>query len=262
MVAVILSYVFISLVTILFRAGIMEEHLSIIAWLFKITNFSAIAYGWYIEMWIGLYLLTPFLNILWKNIESKKHRLILIVTLYLLCAFPDSINKGPNCQLIPAYWQLIYPCIFYFVGAYIREYQPIPKKLKIFTFIVLCCLVNPLLNIVFYQSRPILLLLGSGVGIVGVPLAAAIFLLCYRIDLSTKWLCTALTSVSKLSLDMYLSSYMFDLVIYKYFHAHFYMNQSQFGAYFFAIIPIVFMCSYLFAVAKRWLFSQLHLPTK
>lgn len=212
-------------------------------------------------MWIGLYLLTPFLNILWNNIETRQHKKILIATLYFLCAFPDMFNRY-GVHLVPGYWAIIYPCGFYFIGAYIKEYQPTTPPYKLLIFILLCCLVNPVFNTLFVHNYSLIQLAGTGKGIFGFPVATAIFLLCYRIDFSTKWLRSAFTSVSKLSLDMYLASYMFDLVTYKYFKEHFYVNQSQFGAYFFIIIPIVFICSYFFAFAKRWLFTLLHLPTK
>ena len=38
----------------------------------RIFSFSTIPYGWYVEMWIGLFLMVPFLNILWWNCPSKK----------------------------------------------------------------------------------------------------------------------------------------------------------------------------------------------
>lgn len=260
MIAVILSYVFISVVTIIFREKIIGEHLSIIKWILKITDFSAINYAWYIEMWIGLYLLTPFLNILWHNLESKKHKRILICTLYILCALPDFFNRY-GVHLMPGYWRIIYPCGFYFIGSYIKEYQPIIPRHKLLIFMTLCCLFNPIFNTLFVHNHSLIQLAGSGSGVIGFPMATAVFLLCYRINFSYKWLRATFTSISKLSLDMYLASYMFDLVTYKYFKEHFYVTQSQFGAYFFVIIPTVFICSYLFALVKRWLFTLLHLPT-
>lgn len=135
MIAVLVGYVFISVVTILVRDLYLHEHHSIIQWLLKITDFSAINYAWYIEMWIGLFLLTPFLNILWKNIDTRRHKHILIITLYLLCALPDMFNRY-GVSLVPGYWELIYPCAFYFIGAYIREYQPRVKAWQLIAFIL------------------------------------------------------------------------------------------------------------------------------
>lgn len=261
MIAVILSYLFISVVTILFREYYVGEHHSAIQWILKVTDFSAISYAWYIEMWIGLFLLTPFLNILWKNIETRRHKHILLLTLYLLCALPDMFNRY-GVHLVPGYWSIIYPCAFFFIGAYIKEYQPAVSKLKILAFILCCCLINPVFNTVFIKNHSMIQLIGGGNGIIGMPLAAAVFLLVYKIDFNAVWLKNALKSISQVSLDMYLASYMFDVALYGYFKSHYYVDQSQFGAWFFVVVPLVFLCSYIFASVKQKTFQILHLPTK
>lgn len=261
MVSVLLSYIFISAVTIIFRERLLNEHYSPIQWILKITDFSAISYAWYIEMWIGLFLLTPFLNILWKNIETKRHKRILIATLYLLCALPDMFNRY-GVHLVPGYWEVVYPCGFFFIGAYIKEYQPSVATWKLIGFILLCSLINPVFNAIFISDHSMIQLVGDGNGMIGMPLATAFFLLVYKIKISNNYVSKALASISKASLDMYLSSYMFDVVIYSYLISHYYVNQSQFGLWFFLIVPTVFSCSYIFAIIKRTLFHLLHLPTK
>ena len=57
-IKVILSYLFFSIITILFRRYYLQEDLSWTKWFLKILDFSAIPYAWYIEMWIGLFLLS------------------------------------------------------------------------------------------------------------------------------------------------------------------------------------------------------------
>ncbi len=261
MIAVILSYLFISLITIAVQESLGMVHLSPIGWILKITDFSAINYAWYIEMWIGLFLLTPFLNILWKNIRTRKHKHVLILTLYFLCAFPDMFNRyGVN--LVPGYWEVIYPCAFYFIGAYIREYRPNIRCPYLLLFVLGCCLINPVFNTLFVSNHSMIQLTGDGNGIFGMPLSAAIFLILYRIDFSSNLLRRTLQSISQVSLDMYLISYIIDILVYSWFKAHYYVDQSQFGKYFFIIVPIVFVSAYVFSIIKKALFSLLHLPTK
>lgn len=261
MVAVVLSYVFISLVTIAVREYGMGEHFSPIQWILKITDFSAISYAWYIEMWLGLFLLTPFLNIMWKNIETRRHKNVLLLTMYILCALPDLFNRY-GVHLVPGYWTVIYPCAFFFMGAYIRDYQPLVARWKLLLFILTCSLVNPIFSALFVHNHSMIQLTGSGNGMFGMPTAGAYFLLVYRINISKGWVKRALESVSKVALDMYLGSFMFDLVYYQYFKEHYYVNQGQFGLWFFVIVPTVFVSSYCFAWGKRWLFNVCHLPTK
>lgn len=260
-IAVLLSYLFISIVTILFKIYFLGEHRTILQWALKITDFSAINYAWYIEMWIGLFLLTPFLNILWNNLESRRHKHILIFTLYLLCALPDFFNRY-GVKLLPGYWELIYPCAFYFIGAYIRQYQPKVNAGILLGFISACCLINPVFNFLFVKNHSMIHLVGDGNGIIGMPLAAAVFILCYQIKVKSSAIGALLASISVVSLDMYLSSYMFDLTYYRWFMDRYYVNQSDFGLWICVIIPLVFFSSYMFSICKRILFKSLHLPTK
>lgn len=122
MVRVIVSYLLFSVITILFRKYYIHEDLSCFNWLRKILDFSAIPYGWYIEMWIGLYILTPFLNLLYKAIPTKKQKQILIVSLFICTALPDLFNRY-GFYLVPGFWQKVFPLTFFFIGSYIREYQ-------------------------------------------------------------------------------------------------------------------------------------------
>ena len=116
-IRVVVSYVVISIITILYRKYCLGDTESWGMWVRKILDFSAIPYAWYIEMWIGLFLLTPFLNILWKNIGSRRHKLVLLLTLYLLTALPDFFNRY-GLTLVPAYWEALYPVTFFYLGKF------------------------------------------------------------------------------------------------------------------------------------------------
>lgn len=89
---VLIAYLFFSVLTILFRKYYLGQEKSIFHWCHAIAYFAAIPYGWYIEMWIGLFLLTPFLNKLWHAIDTKRHRQLLIVTLFLCSSVPHFTN--------------------------------------------------------------------------------------------------------------------------------------------------------------------------
>ena len=117
---VLFSYILFSIITILFRKYYLNETLSWVEWGLKILDFSAIPYGWYIEMWIGLYLLTPFLNILYNNIEGQRNKQLLIIILFVTTTFPHWLNRN-EMHLFPGYWQKCWPLIFYFAGAYIQH---------------------------------------------------------------------------------------------------------------------------------------------
>ena len=103
MIRVLVAYVIFSILTIAFRKFYLGENLSLVQWGLKIFNYSAIPYAWYIEMWIGLALLTPFLNYLWKAIPSLKEKLLLIVSLFVMTSLPDLCNRY-GMYVFPAYF--------------------------------------------------------------------------------------------------------------------------------------------------------------
>ncbi len=87
------------------------------------SSYAAAPYGWYIEMYIGLFLLSPFLNAAWHALAQDGKRALLL-TLIGLTALPTIDKVG---RLLPAWWMGIYPLTYYVVGAWLRE-NPIRIK--------------------------------------------------------------------------------------------------------------------------------------
>ena len=90
-----------------------------------ILNFD-IGYSWYIEMYLGLFMLIPFINLIYNNLNSKKEKQLLILTMLALTSFQGIFNIKYN--LIPDWWINIYPLTYYFIGCYLKEYQIKMKK--------------------------------------------------------------------------------------------------------------------------------------
>ena len=95
----------------------------------SILDFSADSYSWYIEMYIGLFPLIPFLNILWTNLKIREKK-IFIFSLLFLTAVPSLLNcwnlLGESHlisvnPIVPDYWEILYPFTYYYLGAYMRE---------------------------------------------------------------------------------------------------------------------------------------------
>lgn len=253
---VLISYLLFSVITILFRKYYLYEDLTWIQWGLKILDFSAIPYGWYIEMWIGLYLLTPFLNLLYKAIPTQKQKLILLVTLYVLTALPDLLNRY-GLHLVPGFWQSVFPLTYFFIGSYVREYEPELKGKKIVVAIIAIlaiCAINPVFTMLFAKEHTMIQIAGGSNGVFGTIVAVLTFILLYKIDIRNVWTKKVLTHISLLSLDMYLCCYIFDKIFYPYFIERYFVDQAQFGIYFFVIVPLVFVASLLTAQVKEWIF--------
>jgi surface polysaccharide O-acyltransferase-like enzyme len=248
-IRVLISYVLFSIVTVLFRKYYIGETFSWLQWGNQILGFSAIPYGWYIEMWIGLFLLIPFFNIMYKNIPSQKQKLLLIGTLYVMTALPDLLNRY-GMHLVPGFWKQCFPVMFYFIGSYIYEYKPKINKIIAWLSILGICLINPVFNSLFVKGRTLIQLCGDPAGVFGTIISVLFFLIMYQWDCKSNKVSKILGKISVFSLDMYLCSYIFDALFYPLFIDRYFVNQSQFGIYYFIIVPVSFCCSYILAWLK------------
>ena len=248
-IKVLFSYILFSIVTIIFRKYYLHESLSLGQWILKIFDFSAIPYAWYIEMWIGLFLLTPFLNYMYKALPGKKHKEVLIITLYVLTCVPLFVNRY-NLHIVPEFWEQCYPLFFYFTGCYIREYKPKPNKAVLAAIILAICLINPVFNSLFIHDHTLIQISGDSYGAVRSLIAIAFFLMFYNVSICPKFINALVTKVSTVSLDMFMCCFILDKLIYPYFIDRYYISQSQFGKYFFIIVPLLFIGSFIIAFVK------------
>lgn len=114
--------------------------------IFAITEFEADRYAWYVNMFIGLYLMIPFLNRIIKDLNKKEY-LIWLIVLLLVISVPFTFNPlftlffKQSHALFPDWWMGMYPFLFYFIGAYIRKFKPqIPKMQCIGGIVLLLCM--------------------------------------------------------------------------------------------------------------------------
>lgn len=255
---VLFAYLFFAVVTLLFRKYYLRQDFGFLQALHMITKFKAVPYAWYIEMWIGLFLITPFLNILYDNIAERRHKLLLLATFFVMVALPAGLNIY-GFHLVPGYWQNCHPILFFFIGRYIKEYQPTIKSGYLIAAITVSCLITPVFNAICIDNQPIIRITGTVYGqphaIFGTIIAVAFFLLVYKVDFRSEAVKGGLARVSVLSLDMYLCCYIFDAFYYPIFKERFFVSQSQFGIWFFVLVPLVFVSSFALAQMKDWLFK-------
>ena len=110
-----------------------------------------IGYSWYIKMHLGLFLLIPFINLIYNNLKNKKQKQILILTMLTLTSFQGIFNI--KYILIPDWWISIYPLTYYFIGCYLKEYKVnINKYLNVLLFIIVL-IISSLTNIHFSNKN-------------------------------------------------------------------------------------------------------------
>ncbi|MBQ7784560.1 MAG: acyltransferase family protein [Clostridia bacterium] len=105
-------------------------------------GYSGAPYAWYVEMYLGLFLIIPFLNLCYCAVESKRGKQGLILALFAISILPNDVNafvlsraswwtnpasSSDYFKILPSFWVDLYPIVYYFVGSYLREY---PLKMK------------------------------------------------------------------------------------------------------------------------------------
>lgn len=135
----ILIYLIVSGLCLVWRMIYFHQEYSIVRALFAIFDFTACSYSWYVEMYLGLFFLIPFLNTLYNGLTSKSSRLALLATLFFVVAIPPFLNV--NHKILPEWWSsTLYPLLYYYIGAYLRDY-PIKVPVKTLTFILICWVI-------------------------------------------------------------------------------------------------------------------------
>ena len=149
---IIITYVLATLVILLYRNFYLHEQLTLKSCISNILGFNQ--YSWYVEMYIGFFLLIPFLNYLWNGIQ-KDAKQVLVVVVIALTTVPSILNiwdfgsvkalispwTSTNYKtIVPDWWMMLYPITYYYIGAYIKSYINI-KKLKTWKLIILLVLM-------------------------------------------------------------------------------------------------------------------------
>ena len=232
-IKIIVIYIIASILCLLFKTFYQHEKITFALAINKVLNFSAAPYAWYIEMYIGLFLLIPFLNLVFNNLRSKKQAKVLIITMLILTALPAVFNiyrfaslkwwlqpssQSGYQQIMPAWWEKIYPITYYFIGAYISKFGIKMSAKKNVILLILSILIVGTFN--FYRSYGSTFIKGkwSEYGsILNVILATLTFLLLLRIKPKKehKYLSKMLKAMSNATLCAYLSSWIFDKIFYQ-----------------------------------------------
>lgn len=250
------SYVFISVLAIGFRIWYWKEENTAFGWLCTILDYSGDWYSWYVEMFIGLFLLIPFLNVLYNNLKNQREKQLLIGILLFLTGLPSLVSTfslgGQILDILPDYWLDLYPICYYYIGAYLREY---PIRLN--KWVNLAALAGVILFVSgvgwhYFQGGPFVWEYFNGYyGITTVAITVLVFLLFYQADTRCRPVRWLVTDVAGLSFDMYLFSFIFDKLFYgEWLKSH----PMQLKAML-VIAPCVLVASYLAACGKRLLWK-------
>ncbi len=273
-VKILVTYVLASVAGVLYNNLYLKSGWSVKEAILKIFDFSAAQYGWYIEMYIGLFLLIPFLNLSYHGLNSRKKKLVLIVSLCLLTALPSFFNTfnftisgwwaNPSVSneyqaLAPDYWVIIYPITYYFIGAYIKEYPPKLSKTKL--FVILMIIINLLTVYNYYRCwhasyrTNIMTNWQSFQFVITTPFFFSL-LSKIKLDNAPTAVKKVLAKLSDITLGTYLLSYIFDRTIYYDYFGKWVPTFLEKFAYY----PLLMLIIYILSAVSAFILSLISSP--
>ena len=182
--------------------------------------FSFSHYAWYVNLYIGLYMLIPFLNAGFNSLTSRKNQVVVLGILVLFTIVPPTLSLLNNNEqnflilphLIPDYWKGLWPITYYLLGAFLASSK---KKLS-FKELVFVIFILDILSVfglaaisetsfgIEYRVLPVFLL------------SSLIFysVIHLKVSIKNEWLQRFILFISKNTLPIYLLSVIGDYYWY------------------------------------------------
>lgn len=238
---------------------------------FGILDFTGANYSWYIEMYIGLFLMIPFLNLMYHGLETKKKKGILVLTLFALTTLPSLLNiynfetpgwfQTPSLSesyqaIVPDWWINSYPITYYMMGAYLKEYPVHLKKRYHLLLIAGAVLLFGLFN--YYRCVGGYFCWGEYTdwyGICTLILSFLVFSFLTIRNTSTFpiWSKKFLAHISDLCLGAYLISYVWD----DFFYGFLWKFVPEFSQKFHYFLPMVLIVA-VFSLLSSWILNLIY----
>ena len=117
-----ITFLVCSIFAYLARAFLLHEPLGLHQMISELISFESIEYAWYLLMYLGLFLMIPFLNLAFNGLETDKQRLVLLGTFLYLSILPSLLHRPVH--LMTVWWKNLSPIAYYYTGAYLRRTKP------------------------------------------------------------------------------------------------------------------------------------------
>lgn len=264
-----------TLACMIFKTAYQNEDLSLGKVVLDFFGYKGATYSWYIEMYIGLFLIAPFINLMYNGLKTQRQKQVLVFTFFAVSVLPSLLNVYvfSNLQwwgtpsiseefekILPAFWTLLYPIAYYLVGAYLREYGfKMKTRTLLIGYLVVLLLFSAYNYTRFYGVAYKYGTLTNWNCFEAFVLSCGLFILLSRIPAAklpngVKWV---LWQVSDLALGIYLISYVFDRIIYYDYLNKYVTSVPDKLPWYFVVVPIVFLLSLLSSVIMNFIAKYL-----
>lgn len=252
-----LMYLFIALISYstMVKFGIRDSK-SIFQMLREAMEFKLIS-GWYIELYFGLFLLAPFLNILSDSMNQDLYKKFLF-TLFAVISVPAFINTVPFSSkfiYLPNFYNSMYPLVYYFVGSYIRRYHSKNINIKLNLLVYVISLLSVILLLFRYAAPYTWSSEGYYASILNVTLATSFFLIILALFNHKE--SKIIRCISRYTLATYILSLPVDRIVYPYL-ADYVGGYINLLVYMPLVVLLLYVLTFSSAVVLTKLFELIH----
>ena len=253
LVPILVSYLLISLVHLVYKIAFLKEAHTAGEWLLQVFRFELANYSWYVGMYVGLFLLSPLVNVLWAACRGQREHLGVVATLAAVTFLPATVNGTVLGNLLPAYFQGLYYVTYYVIGCYLRTYRPRPRQWLCGATVLVCGAYVAFMNL---RTRTESANYYTGYstsynGVIEGIMTTALFLLFYQCQSESIRVRQMAAGLSGVVFEIYLLSYLVDRSVYVLFYQKYPM--SLYLPVGLAMTLAVLAGTYPMAWAVKWL---------
>lgn len=221
---------------------------------------------WFATIYVGLYILFPFLNLSIKALNKKSFNYLIIVLSLLFVVIPNFFFFSV-WQNFGAGYGIVWFVVLYYIGAYIRLYisqEYIQKHTQVIRLGAIVCLLSP------FAAKILIALIekciwGSVIGssafysnnsILIVPASVLTFMVFTTINIKSVRTTNIINFVSKSTFAVYLihnNKYVKDN-LWNYVRPHLNLNSIYIVIQYIVVILIIFISCILIDLIRRYIF--------
>ena len=253
----ILEIYFITTVAcVIFEALYLGRPLSLKEAINGLINFELNGYAWYVLLYGGLFLMMPFLNMMYRGCAGKRQRQILILSFLALSVLPSFFNQFAHIYSL--WWSKLYPISYYFTGAYMRDYLKRERPSRYFLALAGFTLVFCLFNQFYFQGQAVNYESVHYDHYQAYIISVLFFAALASLDLKSLpgSISRLISKVSELSFAAYLLSWISDGIIYREFVPFFPRPEDRF-LWILVLVPLSLLFSLIMAQAAHWIYKPM-----
>lgn len=216
-------------------------------------------YSWYVNMYIGLYLIAPLINAGFSGLSGRRQKLTAVALISVLTVLPATFKfigaaRGITWlgYLVPDFWANLWPICYFLVGSFLAEFGSLPdlKKRKIAIFSPIFSVLAAVLFFYLVQSSRTAFVAWAIAPVFVVSISVFISLINLKIKIRSEMIRSAIIFISNNTLSIYLLSVIGDTYIYPLLASR-WTNFKQIFPLFPLVVAGLFMLSLAITAAYR-----------